>query len=413
MLIEFNPWWEVGEVPKEYLPEKKRFLFKELRESLSKRYISAIIGLRRTGKTTLMYQLIDYLIKTGVDPRYILYFSFDERMMDLRNVIHEYEVKIIKDTIRSKKAFLFFDEIQKLEDWPNKIKILYDLYPKAKIFISGSASLTILGKGRESLAGRAKFFYLGPLSFLEFLYLKGEEKIIDRVEIYERKIKTLLNLFLKRGFPEIIDATDKEAEEYAKELVLNRIIFRDIPEYFKVRDIEALKVISEYLFSNPGIILNINSLSRDLGRSRVTISNILNYMEITFLIRSIKNLRGSFLSASRKLKKVYPIHPCFCFTKDESKIIECLIASEINAEYYWRKGGKEVDFVIKNKEVIPIEVKYKDKINRRDLSGILSFMNIYKIKKGIMITKNIEEERNGMSLVPLIKFVLSKEEYIR
>ncbi len=407
-MFEFNPWWETEEVPKEFLPRRGRFILSSLKEGMKKKYIDLIIGLRRTGKTTLMYQLIDWLLKKGVKPNQILYFSFDERKKELKELVSEYEKRVLRGRLREKKIFLFLDEVHKLEDWADKIKILFDLNPKLKIVASGSASLNLMKSARESLAGRCVFHQLDPLSFKEFLWLKGEKIPKKKVEVLRRKVEIEIFDFLNKGFPEIIDASEKEARRYIKELIIERIIFRDIPESFRIKDLDLLKLLAEYIFSNPGVILNIDSLSRDLGRSKKTIANMLEYLELSFLIRRLSNLRGSFLATSRKNRKGYPFHPSLSLTRDEPKLVECLIGSELNAKYYWKERNKEVDFVIKDRTILPIEVKYKSRVERRDIKSITKFCKKFKLKRGIVVSKDEEKKIDGIEVVPLYKFVLFK-----
>ena len=215
-MFEFNPWWETGEVPKDFLPKKERLLFHQLKSSLKKRYIDVITGLRRTGKTTLMYQLISFLLRSGIKPRNILYFTFDERKKELKDIVREYEEKVLKERVREKKVFIFLDEIHKLDGWADKLKILYDFNPKAKIIVSGSASLNLMRSARESLAGRCIFHRLNPLSFREFLILKGEKiPKYEEIEIYEGKMRILLKVHGKRipGNPKLKRKRSKEIHQ--------------------------------------------------------------------------------------------------------------------------------------------------------------------------------------------------------
>ncbi len=78
--------------------------------------------------------------------------------------------------------------------------------------------------------------------------------------------------------------------------------------------------------------MNIESLSRDLGRNKKTVRNALNYLELSFLIKRVSNLRGSFLSTSRKNRKAYPLHPSLSLSRDEDMNLECMVRSETNAE---------------------------------------------------------------------------------
>lgn len=124
------------------------------------------------GKTTLLYQIIHGLIEKGVNPYHILYFSFDEAGTGLDTLINQYENEVLHGDLSKQKVFLFLDEIQKLQEWPSKIKLLYDLNPKVKIFLTGSAHITMWKGIRESLAGRFFDFEIQPLSFDEYIDFK-------------------------------------------------------------------------------------------------------------------------------------------------------------------------------------------------------------------------------------------------
>ncbi|NOZ58378.1 MAG: ATP-binding protein [Euryarchaeota archaeon] len=388
-IFDFNPWWETGGVGKEFARDVKRDLFFNLRRSLGGRTIDAIIGLRRVGKTTIMYQLIEHLLNSGVEPRSILYFSFDLEREDLRRVIRTYEEKVLGRKVGAARTYLFFDEIHKLSDWANKIKVLYDLNPKVKIVISGSASLNLMRDSRESLAGRARFFLLRPLSFSEFLRLRGEH-LPDREEypIHERRIEIMLQRFLLRGFPQTIEMSDSECREYVRELVVERVIFRDIPETFRIADADLLRTLMEYISENPGAIINTSSLSKALGRNRKTVRKALIFMELSFLIKLLGNLRGSFLATSRKNRKAYPVHPSLCSAAaEETRVVESLVMSELDADYYWRSGRTEVDFVVRREELLPVEVKYRERVERKDLSGVVRFCRRFGVRRGVVVSR--------------------------
>ena len=166
-LQSFNPWWRDGKVSPEFIG-RKRAIFGEVIKYLDKRQIVLFTGLRRVGKTTLMYQIIDELLRKGVNPYKILYFSFDEMKYDLEDIIKRYETDVLHTDISKEKVFIFLDEIQKLDGWPSKIKLLYDANPKLKLFLTGSAQITMWRGTRESLAGRFFDFLIKPLNFEEY-----------------------------------------------------------------------------------------------------------------------------------------------------------------------------------------------------------------------------------------------------
>ncbi len=415
-LVMANPWWTTAHVPKEVIPDYKRALFFEIQKYRQLRQILAIIGLRRTGKTTILYQLVDQLLQENVKPKSILYFSFDEGVEDLHELFIVYQEQMLKGDLSNEKVYVFLDEIQKLKDWQNKIKIYYDRYPNIKFFISGSASINILLDSKESLAGRVFYFVLEVLSFEEFLALRGKnlEKIRENLQIWKLEIKKELNHYLLRPFPEIIHAEDSIAKMYIKESVIEKAIFRDLNSLFVVKDIELIEKLVHILAANPGMLVNLDDLSKDLGRSRQVLSNYLYYLEICFVVKSLRNFKGSFKVSSRKLKKYYVAHPCISMaaaSPEKGKVIENLIQFVTKAGYFWRERQREVDFILLNeKKIIPVESKYSREVRVKELKSLIGFMEEFEVGEGKVITEDSETKfnANGKTIVcvPLWKWLL-------
>lgn len=417
-IVEMNNWWKDHSVKKGLLYSYKRKLFHDLGKYVELRQIIAIVGLRRTGKTSLIYQLIQKFIDDGINPVNILYFSFDESTEDLTTLINLYKENVLKKDLSQEKIFVFLDEIQKLKNWQNQIKTYYDLYPNVKFLVSGSASLNILLDAKENLAGRIFYFDLEILSFMEFLELKGLDvpKIIGNANLWKSEIKTQISNYLTRAFPEIINSDDEIAKKYVKESIIEKTIFRDLSVLFEIKDLELIQKLIQIVASNPGMIINLDDISRDLGRSRQLISNYLYYMESCFTIKGLRNFRGSLKSSSRKLKKYYLAHPCLALSisdPDEGRTMENLAQFVLKAENYWREKNKEVDFIIlKDNVPIPYEIKYKSDVGKKEISGLLSFMDEFKINEGHVITSDYEakENVNGkiVKFIPMWKWLLNK-----
>jgi len=196
------------------IPKKRDLYFKVIKK-LRERQIVSIVGLRRTGKTTLLKQLIDFLIQQNVPRENILYFSFDEEQPKLGQIIDKYESKIGKLILDTKDRFyIFFDEIQKLGNWENQIKYYYDNYEKIKFFVSGSSSLFIKKGSRESLAGRIYEFVLKPLSFRDFITIRGNDEFVQNEKRFSEALKKEFSLYIKRQFIEIIDKNQESIAAY-------------------------------------------------------------------------------------------------------------------------------------------------------------------------------------------------------
>src|SRR3989344_1326037 len=170
-LFESNPWWR----KKLEINYKDREIYQKLQKYIGAKQIIALTGLRRVGKTTIMLKIIEEKIDSGFAPDNIIYFSFDTfRDLDLSELIEVYSKEYDKNIEDSKYIFLL-DEIQKIDNWEEQVKRLYDFHENIKIIISGSESLFVRNKSRESLAGRMFEFKIESLSFKEFLSFKGLE----------------------------------------------------------------------------------------------------------------------------------------------------------------------------------------------------------------------------------------------
>jgi hypothetical protein len=417
-LEQFNEWWTTGSV--RLLKLYKRPLFHAILNYLDDRQIILLYGLRRVGKTTLFYQLIQHLLDTGVEPGTILYFSFDVTTATPEDVLRTYEQqKLRRNFETADRIFIFFDEVHKAKDWQNQLKIFYDLYPNLKIFICGSASLNIQQRAKESLAGRMYEFMLKPLSFQEFLALKGVNVRFSEWPLYERTALPLFHDYLlKGGFPELLDEVSEEKiTNYLRNTVLERIIYVDLPAEFGLKDIELLKTLVELVARNPGLRINYDALARDLKRSKPSIINYLNYLEYALILKLIRNLRPGFMATSRKLKKAYPSNVSFArlFAHPDNlgKVIETLIRQELDAGYYFRDNATEIDFILKDGKILPIEVKY----GKVDLNQLQRTLAKIKLDYCFVITRECYREETINSkrilMIPAWAFLLFKHEFIR
>jgi predicted AAA+ superfamily ATPase len=409
VLRDLNPWWKEA-FRIEY---KQREIYNQIKKFILLPQIIAFTGLRRVGKTTLMLKIIEDTIEEGFDSRAIIYFSFDEfRDVEIRAVMNEYE-ELMEREIGTGEYLLLLDEIQKLSNWENQLKSFYDVFGKRiKIIISGSESLFIRRKRKETLAGRIFEFKVELLSFKEFLFFKGVN--FEPVGLYERELAKLFNEFTSTyGFPELVNIKEKDViKKYVKESIVEKVVYRDIPGLFKIKEISVIESLLNVIMEEPGQLIELSGLAKELKISRQTLSNYMVYLEESFLIKKLYNYSGSRRKTERKLKKYYPavISPDLLFREDnlsKSHVFECLVVNQLKAEFFWRDPYKnEVDIVTTNGEPVPIEVKY----GKTDFKGLLAFMKRFNVNEGYVISWDKEETRkiNGrvISVVPASKFFL-------
>jgi len=411
VILQSNPWWK-----EKFEPHfKPREVYAQIKNFLKLPQIIALTGLRRVGKTTIMYKIIEDSIKGGFDPKNIVYFSFDEfRDIRIKEVLDRYE-ELLEKNLREGKYIFLFDEIQKVNNWEEQIKRIYDLFKdKVKIIISGPESLFIKKKSKETLAGRMFEFKVERLSFKEFLGFKDIS--YKPVSIYEKELKKAFSEFvLTLGFPELVGVKEKEViKKYVKESIVDRVVYKDIPFLFKIKDISVLESLLNIFCEEPGNLLEITELSKELKISRQTLANYLNYLESSFLLKKLYNFARSMRKVERKLKKYYPgtISVDLLFRDDnlsKSRVFEWVIVDQLKAEFFWRDPYKnEVDIIIPEKEPIPIEIKY----GKISFDGILAFMKKFKVKRGYIVS----DDKEGMhkidgkiiEIVPAFKFLLGE-----
>jgi len=411
--VELNPWWK-----QEFQAEfKERDLYRAIQKFMPLRQIMAFTGLRRVGKTTLMRKIIeDAIKKEKFEPKRVIYFSFDEfREAEIKAVLNSYG-ELTGNNLKEGKYLLLLDEVQKVSNWEDQLKGIYDLYERhMKIIVSGSESLFIRSKSKETLAGRIFEFKIEPLSFREFLSFK--EIKFEPIPIYKKELERLFEEFaLTQGFPELINIRDKEIiKKYIKESIIEKVVFRDMQKLFNIKDISIIDSLLNIFLEEPGQIIEISELANDLKVSRQTLSNYLTYLENAFLIRKLYNFSRNRRKIERKLKKYYPaiVSPALAFKQDDlskSKVFEWLMVNQLKAEFFWRDPYKnEVDIILFDKKIMPIEIKH----GKIDFRGMLAFMEKFNVKEGCIISRSIAEEKKigdkTISVMPAFKFLLARD----
>ncbi|MBW1714332.1 MAG: ATP-binding protein [Deltaproteobacteria bacterium] len=398
-LNDFNPWWKTSSAPKNQVG-KIREILGEILSFLDYRQIIILYGLRRSGKTTLMYQIIDHLLRErDISPFRILYFSFDEQAFDLNQLIDIYQQDILRQGLEEqKKIYLFLDEIQKHYDWFNKIKIIYDRYPNLKIILSGSAALVLKKDIKESLAGRFFEFCVESFSFDEFIAFKGISIDRTREDLYKREIVRLLEDYLKiGGFIEAVNFDDFALKKYFRESLLERVVFRDIPEAFTINRPQLLFRLLQIVADIPGIYLDYRNLGNDLKVDQRTISNYISYLDYSLLITKLYNFSKNRLTSEKKLKRIYLSNAGFMLAlrPGESEyryLLEGYFANLFKAQFFYRSPQKEeVDLILESQRmVLPVEIKIRQKIKMKDLKPLIRFMKRFRCKQALIISKDID-----------------------
>jgi predicted AAA+ superfamily ATPase len=400
-IVEYNPWWDTGEVRKELCPPYERQMLTEIKSSLEVRNVTVLRGARRTGKSTLLYQAIRNLLSKDVDPDSILYFSFDDEKGTVQDLLDEFGSSVLGSPLESRdRVYIFLDEVQKCKKWAEQVKRNYDLYPKIKFVLSGSVSFEIGARTMESLAGRAMELVLFPMSFGEYLGIRGIEapKVgapLKRFLMAERRLRPYFGHFLMTGgFPELAPQEDRRRiRDYVLSSIVRRAVYGDLFQIGGKGDPESMMALLRAVSETPGMLLNYERLGSDIGRDRRTVSSYLSRLEYAMIIRTLGNIRGSSLSSSRKHRKAYPVSSALTFAfrgfdldeRDMGRVYETAVLNKIDAQYFWRHRENEIDFITGRNGENAIEVKLRER-------GKLHFEQYAKfceLKKAYVITKNV------------------------
>jgi hypothetical protein len=417
---------------KEFHSEKIPFSFKrELEFPFPSKKTIAIFGPRRSGKSFYFYSLIEDLLKKGVVKERILYLNFeDDRILplsvkDLNSLVEAY-FELYPEN-KKELLYLFFDEIQNIDEWEVFIRRLYEK-EKVGIFITGSSSKLLSKEIATSLRGRTLSFPLWPLEFKEFLRFKGINLERDFEYTSQRfKVKNLLKEYIEwGGFPEVVLEKDSKLKKKILSEYFSLLLFRDIADRFSLKNLSLLRKLLKYLFTNITSLFSVNSYYRSIKQvmsvSRQTLCDYLDFIQQTDYFSLLP-----LFSFSLKVQRVNPRKiicldnglrntVSFRLSKDEGRLVENLVGIILKKNqdelFYW-KEKEEVDFVVKqNKELFAINVSYGEKIEEREIISLCKFKKEFKgnVKQTIIITQDYqaEEIRKGVKIkfIPLWKWLL-------
>lgn len=442
-----NTWWSDGEIPfyKEFSKRRYYYGFYDLVIQDFPHRAVVLMGPRRIGKTVIMYQAIQDLIYSGVDPKRIFYFSLDTPIytnMPLEELIAD---GLGVNNLAIENCFFFFDEIQYLKDWEIHLKSLVDKNRKSKFIASGSAAAALRMKSIESGAGRFTDYFLPPLTFAEYIDLNGYNDLLTEAEVdfngprrfYKCKnIGTFNKHFVDYinfgGFPEIALNSDKvkNPERIIQKDITDKVIMKDLPGLFGIENTLELQQFFNVLSYRTGEILDYQKVSQETKTDNKTIKKYIKYLEAAFLIKVLHRVD---ITAKRFKNitqfKIYLTNPSlytglFGRVESDDERFPHLVETAVYAQYLhreheflryanWKKGKDEgeVDLiqVSRNFQDVhwAVEVKWSDNPKAGKLKQFMSKNNL---DKGIITSKTKFEDYEDLLIVPnsIYAYMVSK-----
>lgn len=371
--------------------------------------IISLIGVRRSGKTFLLYSLINQL-RQELDPRNIVYINFeDDRLYplglkDLDDLIEAYfELYPQK---RDEKVYLFLDEVQNVPEWERFVRRIYDTF-NLQIFVTGSSSKLLSHEIATSLRGRTLTYEIFPFSFHEYLVYKGIEINFNS----SRSISFIKNGFThyltEGGFAETFDE-DTDIQKKILRDYLDLIVYRDVIERYNIKNRALLKRLIKYTFSNISTLISYNKLynkykSSGYKVSKDTLYNYVSFLEDAFALFTIPIFRNSVHEEQRHPRKIYAVDTGFkslfdtSLSADFSKLYENLVFLHLRRktdQIYYFKQKYEIDFYCRMQEPQLINVSYDishPQTRQREIKALQEGMAYFNINKATLITMDQEE----------------------
>ena len=335
---------------------KREMYLSKIRSSYDSELIKIIVGVRRSGKSVIMMQIIEELKEKGIKEDHIIYINFEDYdFIDYTEPkkFHKYVKSKIRD---NEKYYLFFDEIQNVEDF-EKVINSFRATLNVSIFITGSNSKVLSGELATHLAGRYISIRIMPFTFSEYLELQ-ESKGIKK-----DKDTSFLEYIEWGGMPQIYNTTSMiERKMYLRDLY-NTVILKDIIERNNIKEVNLLNRVIQFITENIGGVISANSITKFLKSDNVVTSSdtILNYIQLinnSMIVNKVSryNIRGK--TVMTLLEKYYLADLGLMQLKStpiEKKVggrLENIVYNELIARGYDVYIGKtdngEIDFVVDN-----------------------------------------------------------------
>jgi predicted AAA+ superfamily ATPase len=388
--------------------------------SFEKNLNYVLVGLRRAGKSYLLYERIQQLMKEGHSEEEFLYFNFeDDRLLniqvsDLNTILTSYQEMF------DYKPFVFLDEIQIIDGWEKFARRLAD--QNYHVYITGSNAKMLSSEIATTLGGRFQIKEVFPLSFREMLRSKGID--VDDKN-FEYKNATSINKYLEEyfrfgGLPEVGNVQDKRSWLNG---LYGKIFFGDLLTRYSIRNDKALKFVVQKLaesikqpISYSRIVKMVSSIGTKI--STETVIDYLGYMNESWLLIPISNHASKFVEKASN-KKYYFIDNGILnlfLTDPNTSLLENMVAINLYKQYgddvAFFNNNIEVDFYVPNQK-IAIQVSYslKDEdTKKREVRALDKISSFVDVERRYIITMYEEEiiERDGHTIhvVPLSKWLL-------
>lgn len=393
-----------------------------------------LIGMRRSGKTWVLYQWINALKASQGNLQKIVYINFeDDRLTGVEHSLQpllDAYFELYPQYINAPDLHFFFDEIHEVPGWEKFIRRLLD-QENIKLYLTGSSAKMLSKEIATSLRGRNLVREIFPLSFEE--YLSHQEPQITKPPTSKQKsvIKHHLQRYLEfGGFPETLEADSLLHRELLQGYI-DTVIYRDIVERHQVTNTSVLRYLLKHCLQNAASRLSIHKMylnfkSQGYVVGKNALYEFMDYFEDAYCLFAVPIYSFSYKKSELKLKKIYPADTGLitAFTiKPQTELASRLetavflhLRRHLDEIYFYQTAsGKEVDFVTLTPEgqraLFQVTISLQDeKTKARELSALREAMLELETSSSIVVTMDEEESltfpEGIVTVIPLWKFLL-------
>jgi predicted AAA+ superfamily ATPase len=399
------------------------------------------IGVRRSGKSVFMFQIIKRLMDSGVSRQNILYLNFfDDRLhgfvqRKLNDVLEAY-YSLYPEKKGNEKIYCFFDEIQMIDGWESFVDRLIRT-EKCQIYITGSSSQMLSKEVATQMRGRALSWEIFPFSFMEFLDYKGikaGKNISTKSRLHIQK--AFEEYWQTGGFPEVA-GLEKPMRIKTHQEYFNTVLFRDLVERYDISHPKAITDLAHWLIDNTASLYSVNNLTgylKSLGHKvpKSSVSDYLEWLEDAYFLFTVRIYDASLARANTNPKKIYCIDHSMVTSVasgillNSGHLLENLVFTALRRVcskiYYYRtKSGREVDFIIqlngRSRMLIQVCESMADpQVRKREIAALSEAMAEIKLASGTIVTRNEEEnikvDNREIAVLPAWRFLLNMTESV-
>lgn len=422
VLVEQNPWYTTGAVPGSFAPETERPLVEGVVKALGaqdRRRFQLILGPRRVGKATVMYQAARSLLRRGIAPNRLWWVRLDHPLLldvDL-GVLAKLAIQLAggSDRASTRPAFIFLDELVYAKKWDLWLKTFYDEQWPVRIVASSSAVAALQRQHVESGVGRWDERYLTPYLLSEYLTLRdtpiepdGGQHLGDALEgvLADQPDRSILRAALREllftgGFPDLLVRFRGGSERDEERLVesqrvlradaVERAIYKDIPQSFGVDNPMQLERLLYAVAGQATGLLSPTKIATQLRMTEPTIDRYLSYLERSFILFLLPNY-GTEMAKQRRGRRLYfydsairnaalerglaPLNDAtemgVLYENVAASHLQCLSLLSLARCYHWREGNTEVDLIYDDiQQPIAFEIASRPEHSRKGLSALI------------------------------------------